>query len=95
VTAQYQQWQTVLSYRYVSRVEAIDENLVRLAPIVDGDYRVPCSVLDAGITYNLTHLGLPLTVGLTIKNLTNYYYVELVGNLAPVRTYYISVESAW
>jgi iron complex outermembrane receptor protein len=95
VTAQYQQWQTVLSYRYVSRVEAIDENLVRLAPIVDGDYRVPCSVVDAGITYNLTHLGLPLTVGLTIKNLTNYYYVELVGNLAPVRTYYISVESAW
>jgi outer membrane receptor for ferrienterochelin and colicins len=94
LTAQYRQWQTELSYRYVSRIEAIDENLVRLAPIVDGDVRVPCSILDAGITYNLTHLGMPLTVGLTIKNLTNYYYVELVGNLAPVRTFYISVESA-
>ena len=79
----------------MSRVEAIDENLVRLAPIVDGDYRVATNVVDAGITYNLNNLGIPLTVGLTIKNLTNYYYVELIGNLAPVRTYYVSLESAW
>jgi len=28
--AQYQQWQTEVNYRYVSRVEAIDENLVVL-----------------------------------------------------------------
>ena len=94
VTAQYRQCQVEIDYRYVSRVEAIDENLVPLAPIVDGDYRVPCSVVDAGITYNLTNLGLPLNIGLTVKNLTNYYYVELIGNLAPLRTYYISVESA-
>jgi iron complex outermembrane receptor protein len=88
------QWQVELNYRYVSRVEAIDENLVRLAPIIDGEYRVASNVVDAGVTYNLTNVGLPLTVGLTIKNLTNYYYVELIGNLAPVRTYYVTVESA-
>ena len=57
VTAHYRQWQVEMNYRYVSRVEAIDENLVRLAPIVDGDYRVPCSVIDAGITYNLDKPG--------------------------------------
>ena len=95
VTAQYRRWQTEVNYRYVSRVEAIDENLVRLAPIVDGEYRVACNVIDAGITYNLTNLGLPLSIGLTIKNLTNYYYVELLGNLAPLRTYYVSVEGSW
>ena len=83
--AQHWQWQVELNYRYVSRVEAIDENLVRLAPIVDGEYRVASNVVDAGITYNLTSLGLPLNIGLTIKNLTNYYYVELLGNLAPVQ----------
>jgi outer membrane receptor for ferrienterochelin and colicins len=93
--AHHRQWQIEMNYRYVSRVVAIDENLVRLAPIVDGDQRVPCSVVDAGITYNLTNLGQPLNVGLTIKNLTNYYYVELLGNLSPVRTIFISVESAW
>jgi iron complex outermembrane receptor protein len=93
--AQHRQWQVELNYRYVSRVESIDENLVRLAPIVDGDNRVACKVIDAGITYNLNNLGIPLTIGLTIKNLTNYYYVELLGNLAPLRTYYISIESAF
>jgi outer membrane receptor for ferrienterochelin and colicins len=93
VIAHHKQWQVEFNYRYVSRVEAIDENLVRLAPIVDGDHRVPCSVVDAGITYNLTNIGVPLNIGLTIKNLTNYYYVELLGNLSPVRTVYVSIES--
>jgi iron complex outermembrane receptor protein len=93
--AQFRKWQAELNYRFVSRVEAIDENLVRLAPIVDGDNRVACNVIDAGITYNLSNLGVPLNIGLTVKNLTNYYYVELLGNLAPLRTYYLSVESAF
>lgn len=92
LTANYRQWRTEVNYRYVSRVEAIDENLVLLAPIVDGDQRVACKVVDAGVTYNLTNAGLPITIGLTVKNLTNYYYVELIGNLAPLRTYYLSLE---
>ncbi len=95
LAANYRQWRTELNFRYVSRVEAIDENLVRLAPIVDGDQRVACNVVDAGVTYNLINAGLPITVGLTVKNLTNYYYVELIGNLAPLRTYYLSVEGVW
>ena len=93
LTAHYRQLQAELNYRYVSRVEAIDENLVRVAPIVDGDQRVACKVVDVGITYYPVNVGgLPLNIGLTIKNLTNYYYVELIGNLAPIRTYYLSVE---
>jgi outer membrane receptor protein involved in Fe transport len=92
--AHRKQWQVEMNYRYVSRVEAIDENLVRLAPIVDGDHRVPCSVVDAGITYTLRNFSVPLNIGLTVKNLTNYYYVELLGNLSPVRTVYLSIESA-
>ena len=95
LTANYRHWRTEVNFRYVSRVEAIDENLVRLAPINDGDQRVACKVVDAGVTYNLINTGLPITIGLTVKNLTNYYYVELIGNLAPIRTYYLSVEGVW
>jgi outer membrane receptor for ferrienterochelin and colicins len=95
LTANYRQWRTEVNFRYVSRVEAIDENLVRLAPIVDGDQRVACKVVDVGVTYNLINTGLPITIGLTVKNLTNYYYVELIGNLSPLRTYYLSVEGIW
>jgi iron complex outermembrane receptor protein len=95
VAAEYKLLHSVIDYRYVSRIEAIDENLVRLAPIVDGDNRVACSVVDMSLSYNLIRIGVPLTVGLTIKNLTNYYYAELIGNLAPPRTYYLSLEGNW
>jgi outer membrane receptor for ferrienterochelin and colicins len=95
LAANYRQWRTEVNLRYVSRVEAIDENLVRLAPIVDGDQRVACKVVDVGATYNLINTGLPMTVGVTVKNLLNYYYVELIGNLSPLRTYYLSIEGAW
>ena len=95
LTANYRQLRAEVNFRYVSKVEAIDENLVRLAPIVDGDQRVACNVVDAGVTYNLINAGLPITLGLTVKNLTNYYYVELIGNLAPLRTYYLSLEGVW
>jgi outer membrane receptor for ferrienterochelin and colicins len=95
LTANYRQWRTEVNFRYVSRVEAIDENLVHFAPIIDGEQRVACKVVDAGVTYNLINAGLPITVGLTVKNLTNYYYAELIGNLSPLRTYYLSVEGVW
>jgi outer membrane receptor for ferrienterochelin and colicins len=95
LNATYRQLQIGLDFRYVSRVEAIDENLVLLAPIINGEQRVACKVIDARASYNLIELGLPLSVGLSVKNLTNYYYVELLGNLAPLRTYYLSIESSW
>jgi outer membrane receptor for ferrienterochelin and colicins len=94
LTGNYRQLRAEVNFRYVSRVDAIDENLVRLAPIVDGEKRVACKVIDAGVTYNLINAGLPLSVGLMVKNLTNYYYTELIGNLAPLRTYYLSVEGS-
>jgi iron complex outermembrane receptor protein len=79
-------------FRYVSRLERIDENLVRLAPIIHGDKRVPIYVVDARLSYDLVELGLPVRVGFNIQNLLNYHYVELIGNLAPVRSYALILE---
>jgi outer membrane receptor protein involved in Fe transport len=78
--------------RYLSRIERIDENLVRLAPIVNGEQRVPIKLVDVRTSYDLIGLGLPVRVGLNINNLLNYSYVELLGNLGPVRTYYLTIE---
>ena len=79
-------------FRYLSRIELIDENLVRLAPIVDGDARVAIKIVDLRASYDLIDLGYPIRVGININNLLNYSYVELLGNLGPVRTYYLTVE---
>ncbi|MBI3586291.1 MAG: TonB-dependent receptor [Ignavibacteriales bacterium] len=81
--------------RYVSRIERIDENLVRLAPIIDGEQRVPIKVVDLRFSYDLIDEGLPVRVGFNINNLLNYHYVELIGNLAPVRSFTLTLDGIW
>lgn len=78
--------------RYLSRIERIDDNLVRLAPIVNGEQRVDIKLVDVRASYDLTGVKLPLRIGLNVNNLLNYSYVELLGNLGPVRTYYLTIE---
>jgi outer membrane receptor for ferrienterochelin and colicins len=95
LTVHHRPWKAEVNFRYVSKVEAIDENLVTYAPIIDGDRRGETRVMDAGVSYDLINAGVPITIGLTVKNLTNYYYAELIGNLASVRTYYLSLEGVW
>ncbi len=79
-------------YRYLSRVEAIDENLVRFAPVADGDQRVPIKVADLRAFYELSGEGVPIRLGLSVTNMFNYHYVELIGNLAPVRLVTFSID---
>ncbi len=83
-----------LDYRFVSKIERIDDNLVRLAPIIHGDHRVPISVLDIRLHMTMQDFGSPLRVGVNINNVLNYYYIELVGNLAPPRTFVLSIEGS-
>ncbi|MBI3004202.1 MAG: TonB-dependent receptor, partial [Ignavibacteriales bacterium] len=82
-------------FRYISRVERIDDLLVRYAPIVNGNQRVPIKVVDAGMSYDLLEAGIPVRVSLKVKNVLNYHYVELIGNLAPVRTFFITMEGVF
>lgn len=79
-------------YRFISRIDRIDDQLVALAPIVHGQFRVPIHVVDLRGSFNLTGWGMPLQVGLNVSNALNYQYVELVGNLAAPRMFTISIE---
>jgi outer membrane receptor protein involved in Fe transport len=48
------------------------------------------------LIYNLKEsLNLPLSVTLNARNLLNYYYVEILGNLAPIRNISLQVEAKW
>ena len=71
-------------YRYKSRSDNID-NLLSLY-IPNADARVIVHVIDARIIYNLKSGNeTPLTFTLNVKNLLNYYYTEIVGNLGMTR----------
>ncbi len=88
----YEHLRASVDFRYVSQIERIDENLVRLAPIVNGEMRVPIKIVDARASYDLLQFGLRMRIGLNVNNLLNYNYVELIGNLAPIRNYVLTVE---
>ncbi len=79
-------------FRYWSRVEEIDTELIDLGLVPDGDNRVSVYVLDLRAGYSFASLGLPLRINLNANNIFNYNYVELIGNLAPIRNYSFSLE---
>lgn len=79
-------------FRYWSRVEEIDDELIDLGLVPDGENRVAVYVLDLRTSYNFAQLGLPLRANLNANNVLNYNYVELIGNLAPIRNFSLSLE---
>jgi outer membrane receptor for ferrienterochelin and colicins len=84
-----------VDFRFLSRIERIDDNLVRMAPIVNGDERVAIQILDLRTSYDLLGLGVPLRIGFNVNNLLNYSYVELLGNMGPVRAYVLSLDGVF
>ncbi|MBE0558417.1 MAG: TonB-dependent receptor, partial [Proteobacteria bacterium] len=86
-------FQAGVEYRYNSLIERIDENLSLIIP--DGDARVSIHVVDLRFSFKLSRFGVPLRIGLDVNNLLNYYYVELTGNMAPLRSYLLSLEGSF
>ena len=79
-------------FRYWSKVEEIDFELIDLGFVPDGDKRVAVYVLDFNAGYNFLHIGFPGRMYLNVKNMLNYNYIELIGNIAPLRNIAISFE---
>lgn len=80
-------------FRFVSRVDRIDVELVDLGIIPDGDERVPIYVADFRLGVDFSFTGIPLTASLNVNNAFQYRYVELIGNMMPPRTYVLVLET--
>ncbi len=79
-------------FRYWSKVEEIDYELIALNLIPDGELRSEVFVLDLRAGYNLLSTGIPGRIFFNANNILNYYYVEMVGNLSPIRNLSIGLE---
>lgn len=84
-----------INFRYSSKVEEIDEELIDLGIIVDGELRVPVYTTDLKFGYDFLSAGLPLNIYLNIKNIFNYNYVELMGNIRPIRNFSLGFNLAF
>jgi len=81
-------------FRYISKYESADTIL--LQQVGNGDARVNAYIWDARIGYTIQGLfGMPVTLSFQVQNLLNYYYVEIVGNLAPIRNFSFRVETVF
>jgi outer membrane receptor for ferrienterochelin and colicins len=76
-------------FRYLSRIEEIDD-LSKF--IIDGGQRVEVFVVDLRAGYNFIFSNVPGRIFLNLNNALNYYYVELIGNMAPIRNLSLSLE---
>lgn len=81
-----------LDFRFWSRIDELDTELVELGLVTDGDLRVPVYVTDLSAGYNLAGFGIPLNITLNAKNLLNYNYIEIIGNLSPIRNVSLGLE---
>ena len=78
--------------RYISRYESLDSILI--TQVRNGDERVDAYIWDARVGYTLDGVFADrVTVSFQVQNLLNYYYVEIVGNLAPIREFMFRVET--
>ncbi len=80
------------NFRFWSRVEEIDNEIIDLGVVIEGDKRVPVYVWDARVGYSFIIYDLPLKINLNANNLLNYNYVEMIGNLSPIRNISLSLE---
>ena len=82
-----------VDFRYISRVERIDEEFVTLGIVVDGNKRVATYIADLRLGANFTEIGFPLSATFSINNILQYNYVELIGNIAPPRNMVLTLET--
>ncbi len=81
-----------VDFRYLSKFENYDQELVQSGIVKDGDQRVPAYVTDVRAGVDLTSAGYPLEVSVIVNNVFDYYYVEMIGNIAPIRNYSVVVS---
>jgi outer membrane receptor protein involved in Fe transport len=82
-----------LDYRYIKKYDRIDEKFSLI--IQDAEQRVDAHVVDLRVSYNLNFGRLPIKLSFLVNNLFRYYYVDLVGSLAPLRHITISLETVY
>ncbi len=80
-----------LDYRYIARYDRIDPLLRTF--IKDADQYVSAHVLDGRVSVVFPVGGIPLRLTFHVDNILQYYYTDLVGSLAPLRKYAISLET--
>ncbi|MFZ1730238.1 MAG: TonB-dependent receptor [Bacteroidota bacterium] len=78
-------------FRHLSRIEAIDRELTIIIP--NSEERVAAYVTDLRASWTAASVGLPLRLSFFVDNIFQYNYSEVVANIAPIRSYRLSLDA--
>ncbi len=92
ISSKFNYFRFGLDARYWNRIETIDEDLIKLNIVKDGDLRDKVFLLDLNCTLDLFEFKIPGRFTFSINNLLNYNYIEMIGNLGPVRSFSLGLE---
>jgi iron complex outermembrane receptor protein len=84
----YERFEFQLDYRYKSKIKNVDRQLSII--VKDIDARVDLHIVDARIS---AFIYKKIKFTLSAKNMLDYYYTEMVGNLAPTRMIMLQIDS--
>lgn len=80
-----------LDYRYKSKYNEIDERLG--STIKDHNLKIDAHILDISFSVYSDIFDSKTKLTMNVKNALNYYYLEMVGNMAPIRFLNFQIES--
>lgn len=81
-----------MDYRYKQKYDNIDKQLGLI--IKDIDARVDIHILDARLLFNLSNfINKDIRIILSARNLLDYYYTEMVGNLGATRMIMLQLDA--
>jgi iron complex outermembrane receptor protein len=80
-----------LDYRYKSKYNEIDERLG--STIKDHNLKIDAHILDISFSVYSDIFDSKTKFTMNVKNALNYYYLEMVGNMAPIRFLNFQIES--
>jgi outer membrane receptor for ferrienterochelin and colicins len=82
-----------IDYRFIKKYDQIDEKFLLI--INDAEKRVDAHIFDFRISSKVRIGSIPTRISLLINNLFQYYSVDLVGSLAPIRHFTLTIETAY
>ncbi len=94
-SADFERWiyRASVDFRYISAFENYDRQLVNAGIVRNGNERVPTYVTDVRAGVDLTAMGFPVSIEFVVNNAFEYYYVEMIGDMAPIRNYSVVLET--
>jgi outer membrane receptor for ferrienterochelin and colicins len=88
----YKYFMAGIDYRYISKYNKIDEEFARI--IIDGEKTIAVHVVDVRISQQFNLGNFPLKTSFQINNLLQYNYIDLIGTIAPIRNFILTLETS-